>query len=95
MNEFIHQINENKYDLILNYYDHKVSAYPVEDADKFTHILFYDEDFIQKNFEECTHLFIDGTFKTRPSLNDCSQLLIVMGVLSGHVIKIVTSHANK
>uniref|UniRef100_A0ABD2WAB1 MULE transposase domain-containing protein n=1 Tax=Trichogramma kaykai TaxID=54128 RepID=A0ABD2WAB1_9HYME len=86
MAQFINQINNEEYNLILNYEEHKVSAIPVEDTDKFKHVLLYDSEFVQQNFENCTHLFIDATFKSRPSLSDCLQLLIVMGVLSGHAV---------
>ncbi|KAL7294469.1 hypothetical protein TKK_0012463 [Trichogramma kaykai] len=83
MAQFINQINNEEYNLILNYEEHKVSDIPVEDTDKFKHVLLYDSEFVQQNFKNCTHLFIDATFKSRPSLSDCLQLLIVMGVLSG------------
>ncbi|KAL7289179.1 hypothetical protein TKK_0017122 [Trichogramma kaykai] len=81
--EFVKQINNGDYNKVLSYYDFEVSAQPVMDAKGMEHVLLYDKEFIKKHFENCTHLFIDGTFKTRPDLEDCVQLLIIMGVLSG------------
>ena len=86
MEEFANQIREEKYNNVLDYEEEwKMEAVPVIDEGGDTHIIFYNKEFNETNFEIVKDVFIDGTFKSRPNIKDCMQLLTVLGVLSNRV----------
>ena len=83
--EFAAQLNAGGYCKVLDYDTNSVTSINVVDSDGFTHLLFYDLDLIKRNCGFVTHMFIDGTFKTRPRIKDCTQLLNVLVVIHNRV----------
>ena len=87
--EFAKQLEEGKYDHILSYEEEwRVEAVPIVDKNNDIHIIFYDAAFDKDNFEDVETCFVDATFKSRPNLKDCRQLLTFLGVLANRVSKL-------
>ena len=53
----------------------------VIDENDDQHVLFYDPEFISKNFKTVQRLYIDGTFKIIPLLEKAYQNFTILGVL--------------
>lgn len=49
----------------------------VKSSSKHEHVIFYDENLLKKFTKN--ENFIDGTFKSRPNVSGCAQLLTILG----------------
>ena len=83
--QFGEQLDTGGYDKLLNYENNKLSVVTIEDQEGFVHILFYDQKLLDEFFKDVKHIFVDGTYQTRPNIKHCSQLLNVLAVISGVV----------
>lgn len=55
----------------------------VKSSSKHEHVIFYDEELLKKFTDN--ENFIDGTFKSRPNVKGCAQLLTILGRCDGIV----------
>lgn len=86
LQQFLQQMDQNLYAKVLRYSEgHSMTAHGVTDTNGDTHVIFFDQLFIEQFLQSVRRLFIDATFQCRPNMSDICQLLTVMGVVSNHV----------
>ena len=70
---------------MMGYHGGTLSYQMVTDTDGCSHLLFMDTDFLRRNTNDLTKLFVDATYGPTPRLDDATQLLTLLGVFFNHV----------
>jgi hypothetical protein len=91
--EFVEQLMDPQYQRNLEYQvgrgdntEHgRISVTLVTDARGNNHALIRDEVFVREEMRDVDRLFIDGTFRSTPNINDAAQLVTIMGIKLNHV----------
>lgn len=91
--EFANRLTDPQYERNLEYQigrganamHGQLSVRLVTDDRGNNHALLYDEAFISTKMREVDRIFVDGTFRSTPNLNDATQLVTIMGIKQNYV----------